>query len=418
MKKISTLILFGIFTFFGWPPIKAQWIQKTNFGGTARAASAAFSLGNKVYLFGGTDNFQLQDFWEYDITTDVWTQKANFPGGFRAGSSTFTIGTKAYLGLGSNTNFYYNDLWEYDQTTDTWTQKAFMPGDTREEAVGFSIGSKGYIGTGQKFFVGPNSSFNIAYNDFYEYDPATDSWTQKANVPGSTRTFAAGCSAGTKGYLGFGADANQNASFTDFYEYDPVTDVWTPKSIGAGYPVADPGLFLIGNDLYLMGGLDLATFTAPTSYRRYNTITDSWVTAGSFPGGIIAGQVAVSSNGKAYAGTGFDASLNPRNDWWEFTASSSTITTGVTEKTESIKAFSIGPNPVMNELTLNIYQKKNSTYSFIITNILGEVSYSGELSGTETEKIQLPASMGKGIYSFTLLNSSKTKIASQKLIKN
>ena len=42
-----------------------------------------------------------------------------------------------------------NDFWEYDPTTNTWTQKANFGGTPRDGAVGFSIGSKGYIGTGE-----------------------------------------------------------------------------------------------------------------------------------------------------------------------------------------------------------------------------------------------------------------------------
>ena len=41
-----------------------------------------------------------------------------------------------------------NDFWEYDPATNTWTQKADFGGTARQYATGLSIGSKGYIGTG------------------------------------------------------------------------------------------------------------------------------------------------------------------------------------------------------------------------------------------------------------------------------
>ena len=62
----------------------------------------------------------------------------------------------------------YNDFWEYDPATDTWTQKADFEGVGRGFAVGFSIGSNGYIGTGllgNLNYGGPSSK------DFWEYDP-------------------------------------------------------------------------------------------------------------------------------------------------------------------------------------------------------------------------------------------------------
>jgi hypothetical protein len=54
-------------------------------------------------------------------------------------------------------------------------------------AVGFSIGSKGYIGTGDN---GEGGDFQVCYKDFWEYEPETDSWTQKADVGGVGRRGA------------------------------------------------------------------------------------------------------------------------------------------------------------------------------------------------------------------------------------
>ena len=53
------------------------------------------------------------------------------------------------------------------------------------ECVGFTIGSKGYIGTGYDW------QFRL-YNDFWEYDPATNAWTQKADFGGTARDRAVG----------------------------------------------------------------------------------------------------------------------------------------------------------------------------------------------------------------------------------
>lgn len=55
-----------------------------------------------------------------------------------------------------------------------WAQKTNFGGTARWGAVGFSIGNKGYIGTG--------GEGSVPKNDFWEYDPTTDTWTQKASV--------------------------------------------------------------------------------------------------------------------------------------------------------------------------------------------------------------------------------------------
>lgn len=69
------------------------------------------------------------------------------------------------------------------QAPDTWTDKnglgmGIPAGSTmpaRYGAVSFSINGKGYIGTGYN---------NVPKNDFWEFDPATNSLTQKANFGG------------------------------------------------------------------------------------------------------------------------------------------------------------------------------------------------------------------------------------------
>ena len=124
---------------------------------------------------------------------NVWTSKAQVGGGDRIYAAGFSIGAKGYIGTGTGdiSGFpKYRDFWEYDPVTNTWTQKADFGGTARQNAVGFSIGSKGYIGTG---------SAPIPTKDFWEYDPASTTWTQNANFGGVSRIRAAGFSIGSKG---------------------------------------------------------------------------------------------------------------------------------------------------------------------------------------------------------------------------
>src|SRR5688572_27940160 len=67
--------------------------------------------------------------------------------------------------------------------TDTWTRKSDFGGVARNEAVAFSIGNNGYIGLG-KSYVSPRW---VKYTDFWSYDPATDTWTQRADFEGESR---------------------------------------------------------------------------------------------------------------------------------------------------------------------------------------------------------------------------------------
>ncbi len=345
----------------------AQWTTKTNFGGTARTFSMSFTIRTKIYVGGGFDGSGnlFDDFWEYDQPTDTWTQKANFPWGARSAGTAFSIGNKGYLGLGTNGSTYLDDFWEYDPANDSWIQKANFPGGQREEAVGFPIGNKGYVGTGQLFVVGPNSTFTNAFDDFYEYNPATDTWTQKANFPGAARAYAVGIECGGKGYIGLGGNNDQTLSFTDFYSYNDVSDTWAAQTNMPGVGMADAGIFAIGTDFYVVGGINFPGFSGTAACRKFSTVTNTWSPAANYSGGIIIAPVTGSVNGKGYVGTGFTGAITPRTDWKEFSLNN------VSVMENEGPVFSLYPVPAGTTLTAQI--ERTSSFSISIKNVEGQV---------------------------------------------
>ena len=88
---------------------------------------------------------------------------------YRSNSVGFSVCKKGYFMGGhcnDGTNFWYsNDLIEFDPLTDTWTQKTPLPSFPRDIANAFSIGNKGYVGLG--WIWNPP----VAVNDFWEYTP-------------------------------------------------------------------------------------------------------------------------------------------------------------------------------------------------------------------------------------------------------
>ena len=58
-----------------------------------------------------------------------------------------------------------------------WVKKENLGGVARHRATGVSIGQKGYIGLGHVNGTG----VNFAFSDWWEFEPATNSWTQKAD---------------------------------------------------------------------------------------------------------------------------------------------------------------------------------------------------------------------------------------------
>ena len=62
----------------------------------------------------------------FSANANYWTQKASFPTSGIIYTFSFSIGNKGYAGCGmDNMGNYQNAFWEYDPVSDAWTQKAF-----------------------------------------------------------------------------------------------------------------------------------------------------------------------------------------------------------------------------------------------------------------------------------------------------
>ena len=171
----------------------------------------------------------------------------------------FSIGTLGYIGTGESGG---NCFWEYDPPTNSWTQKANFGGGGRAWAVGFSIGTQGYIGTG-------NDGFGDLYKDFWEYDPSSNTWTQKANFGGSARYEAVGFSIGTQGYIGTGYNGNV---LNDFWEYNPSCTL----------PSAPSNTTPIGNQTICAGHSTTLTASGNGTLGWYNAPSGGiWLGGGS-----------------------------------------------------------------------------------------------------------------------------------------
>ena len=412
IKKISSLTLCFLFVLASISTY-AQWTQKQSLPGVARTFATGFTVNNTIYVMGGYDGSLIyNDVWAYDTSTDNWTQKANFPGGTRSAATSFTIGNKAYVGTGTDGNNYLSDFWEYEPFSDTWTQKANFPGYEREEAVGFGIGNKGYMGTGQTFVVGPNSSFTTTYNDFYEYDPSTDTWLQKDSLPGAPRAYAVATVVGNKAYVGLGGNDDQTLSFTDFYEYDPATDNWTPKAAMGGGGRADAGIVSFGNNIYVLGGINFPNLFGFSSSRKYDVLTNTWVNGPNFNRGVIIAPIVQSANGLVFAGTGYTNAVVPRSDWWQFTSLVTTV-----EAVESEQAI-VFPNP-FNDL-LNLELGNNSGECTIeIFDSAAKLIYKTTKNNGASETLAISTkSFSKGIYLLRIHNAVGELIYSKKLVRN
>lgn len=185
-----------------------------------------------------------------------------------------------------------------------WIQKAGFPGPARHRATGATVGNRGYMGLGHV-----NAVFDILYDDWFEYDPGSDTWTQKASYPGGPRFHAACFVINNIVYVGTGRDINATLH-QDFWKYDPVTNSWSSVANFTGSARRGAVGFTINGYGYV------GTGSGTSSFFRYDPSNNSWSQMQSFPGGGRTSAVGFSINGKGYISTG-DAG-GPTNDCWEY----------------------------------------------------------------------------------------------------
>ena len=299
------------------------WTQKQNFptvnSVSGRDNFASFTIGGKVYVGMGSafrggscnvlTNNQYVDWYAYDPANNSWTRIADFPGEFRHYDYvSFAIGDKGYLGLGYGiSGQHLNDFWEYNPATNVWTRKADFPTGTRG-SVGYSIGNKGYVVGGDSRDPVTNAR-NTRSTIHYQYDPSTNAWTKKADLPEGL-IYAAGFAIGTKGYIGLGV--GQSGYVTDFYSYSTDTDTWTQT---ANYPKQSKQRsvgFSMGNNGYIIGG-DNGVVTDKKELYSYDPSSDSWTLRQSYPGNfgnqlMSGGNRQDVVNNKFYYGLGLVSS--------------------------------------------------------------------------------------------------------------
>lgn len=263
----------------------------------------------------------------------TWLQKASLPTTTttRGECGAFSINGKGYI-FGGTLAYptWLNETWEYDPATDSWTQKASIPATGLREPAFFVIGNKGYAGTGM--------TGSSQVKAFYEFDPVANTWTAKANLAGSARRDAIGFAVGGKGYIGTGNSTG--GELKDLWEYDPATDKWISKTSLTGV-VRDASIaFAIGTKGYVTTGRNGAS--TYTDCWEYDPNSNAWTQKANFPGVSRSEAVSFVIGTKGYVGSGHTGgvadfwSYNQNTNTWD---SVTTLTGG--ERAEAV-GFAIG----------------------------------------------------------------------------
>lgn len=209
----------------------------------------------------------------------------------------------------------FTTIYSNAQTSNYWVKKADFLGLKRARSVSFVLGQKMYVSCGV-------DTAEIVHNDLWEYDPATDSWSQRADLPGSARRNAVAVEFADKALVGLGLD-NDDASIgnrlVDIWEYNASLNSWTQ---GADFPGGDSlgvynaSAFAHGKYMYVCGGK-----IGPSNYLEqlwaYDTDLHHWLRLADFPGGVRNKLSSFAIDGVGYVGMGEDQDIY-HNDLWAY----------------------------------------------------------------------------------------------------
>ncbi len=252
-------------------------------------------VDGKIYVIGGAGPVYeaLGTVEVYDPATDTWETKSPMPTA-RQGLSTSVVNGKIYAigGVESSSASFANTekfstVEEYDPATDTWSTKSPMP-TARGWHSANVVDGKIYIIGGAR----GTTPAEVHVVTVEVYDPATDTWSQKGDMPVS-RGAGSGSMVDGKIYFFGGYGGKQRVD-----EYDPSTDTWTQKS---EMPTARVGLStsVLDGKIYLIGGFGHSGYRGVTTVAFYDPATDTWTTAPDMPTGRFGAYSSV-VDGKIY----------------------------------------------------------------------------------------------------------------------
>jgi N-acetylneuraminic acid mutarotase len=239
-----------------YDPATGKWTKKADMP-TARGLLSTAVVNGKIYAIGGARFWEavpdvgLSTVEEYDPVADKWTEKADMPTARYVHTSSVVDG-KIYVIGGATVFSFVSAVEEYDPATDTWTKKANMPTATMLHSASV-LNGRIYIMGGQILLPVPPST--IANSKVEEYDPVTDTWTEKADMSTARCLLASGVANGKIYAIGGYKDVWMGNPISLVEEYDPVTDKWTrkPDMPTPRYLIASS---VVNGKIYIFGGTD------------------------------------------------------------------------------------------------------------------------------------------------------------------
>lgn len=225
-----------------------------------------------------------------------------------------------------------NKLIEYLPETDEWVKRSVLPFGCRVEPVAVVAGGKGYAGLGDiEEITGEGHHRYYFQQDWWRYDPETNEWERKTDIPVSTTGMMAAFGIGEKVYVVTSADF-WNSTPMQVWEYDTRSDAWIRKKDFPGEKLIHAASFVINGRPFVFtgvtnrmeegGNVDDNSVDYTSNMWEYEIDTDTWYRRMDFKGGGRGFMVAAALEGKGYAGFGIQPVTETYQirtvDWWMY----------------------------------------------------------------------------------------------------
>lgn len=278
---------------------------------TKRTEVAAATLDGKVYLVGGFEKPSLGNVMSfaitpsvevYDPSTDRWMSKAPLPVGLHhvgigvGGGKLYVIG--GYRKSGLTVWNPVATVYAYDPATDSWTERASMPTARGALSVTEHEGKLYAIG-------GYDRKANNAQVEVY--DPVRNEWKTVAALPTPRDHLATATVAGKIYAIGGRLDGDYSQNLATVETYDPSIDRWTRVS---ELPTARSGITaaVVDGKIYVLGGEGaVGTFQ---ENEAYDPVRETWQRMAPMPtarhglgSAVVQGQIYVISGGPTPGGS-------------------------------------------------------------------------------------------------------------------
>jgi len=260
------------------PPLSAAtaatsntWVSKRQL--PSPPGGKAGTLNGIIYVMGGRNSSgQSLPTMAYNLSTNSWSTRRALPSARGGVNGVTPLKGKLFVTGGSNSSGQLTrTLFIYDPATNSWSRGADMP-----RAAGCGI--QGAINGQLYVYAGCiGVPFGRDAHGFFRYNPHTNRWVTLTPPPRRHTFGPFGGALADKFYVGGGWWDHAPTGFVS--AYDPATDTWADRASN-GHTFG--AYAVLGGKLYVAGGEDDAPF-AINDLSVYDPVSNTWAAKAPMP---------------------------------------------------------------------------------------------------------------------------------------